>query len=164
MKESKSWCPSCSEGGCIWRDYVTQHPPNSLSFGNLVWLSRKWITTKLTRCNLKPRWNCGDLGPVWQVYMSQYPSRNLTQDPISRIGPRLNLRKTRVECTQAGGFRPFATQSNSPNGKPLSMQQETRPYVNGFPLGCSITMHTVCSCDVSSLVDRDPSPVSPSFH
>ncbi len=127
MKESKSWCPSCSEGGCIWRDYVTQHPPNSLSFGNLVWLSRKWITTKLTRCNLKPRWNCGDLGPVlvssglligsgfgsknqaWQVYMSQYPSRNLTQDPISRIGPRLNLRKTKVECTQAGGFRPFAT-------------------------------------------------------
>ncbi len=31
--------------------------------------------------------------------------------------------------------------------KLLSLQQETRPYVNGFPLGC---------CDHSSLMERDP--------
>ncbi len=32
------------------------------------------------------------------------------------------------------------------NGKKLSLQQETRPYVSGFPLGC---------CDHSSLMERD---------
>jgi hypothetical protein len=41
------------------------------------------------------------------------------------------------------------------NGKQLFLQQETRPHVNGFPLGCC-DHSTLCSCDHSNLMEREP--------
>jgi hypothetical protein len=38
----------------------------------------------------------------------------------------------------------------------LMLQQETRPYINGFALGCCDQSTTVCNCDHNSLKERDP--------
>jgi hypothetical protein len=42
------------------------------------------------------------------------------------------------------------------NEKPLLLQQETRPYVSGFPLGCCDHSYIECNCDHNSLMERDP--------
>lgn len=43
------------------------------------------------------------------------------------------------------------------NGKRLSLllQQETRPYINGFALGCCDQSTTVSKCNHYSLMERD---------
>jgi hypothetical protein len=74
-----------------------------------------------------------DSGPYLKSWTQTQPEENQ-----GWVHPRLEV------------LDPLQHTCSSPNGMLLSMQQETRPYVNGFPLGCCITMHTVRSCDVSS--------------
>jgi hypothetical protein len=42
------------------------------------------------------------------------------------------------------------------NEKGLSMQQETRPYVNGFSFWVLRSQHNMYNCDQSSLMESDP--------